>query len=267
MTKAFHGRTMATLTATGNAKAQEGFGPMLSGFTRVPYKDAEAIKAVVSANPNIVAVMLEPVQGEGGLATAEVDYIRAVRDICDTHNLLMMVDEIQTGNGRTGSYFCYQQFDILPDVVTTAKGLGNGVPIGACLARGKAAEVLQPGSHGSTYGGNPLACAAANAVVTTIENDKLAENAAHMGNYLSSAFNVRLQDNPLFKEIRGRGLMLGIVLNQDCTELMAKGTEKGLLLNVTSGNVIRLLPPLTLNEEEADLIVEGVMELIHELNE
>ena len=153
------------------------------------------------------------------------------------------------------------------DVVTTAKGLGNGVPIGACLARGKAAEVLQPGSHGSTYGGNPLACAAANAVVTTIENEKLAENAAHMGNYLASAFNVRLQDNPLFSEIRGRGLMMGIVLTKDCTELMAKGTKKGLLLNVTSGNVIRLLPPLTLTEEEADLIVEGVMELIHELNE
>ena len=141
------------------------------------------------------------------------------------------------------------------------------MPIGACLARGKAADVLQPGSHGSTYGGNPLACAAANAVVTTIENDKLAENAAHMGNYLASAFNVRLQDNPLFSEIRGRGLMMGIVLKKDCTELMAKGTAKGLLLNVTSGNVIRLLPPLTLTEEEADLIVEGVMELIHELNE
>ena len=267
MTKAFHGRTMATLTATGNAKAQEGFGPLLNGFVRVPYMDADAIRAVVRANPNIVAVMLEPVQGEGGLATAGEDYIKAVRDICDQNDLLMLVDEIQTGNGRTGSYFCYQQFGITPDVVTTAKGLGNGVPIGACLARGKAAEVLQPGSHGSTYGGNPLACAAANAVVTTIENEKLAENAAHMGNYLASAFNVRLQDNPLFSEIRGRGLMMGIVLTKDCTELMAKGTKKGLLLNVTSGNVIRLLPPLTLTEEEADLIVEGVMELIHELNE
>jgi len=265
MTKAFHGRTMATLTATGNAKAQEGFGPMLNGFVRVPYMDLDAIQAVAKANPNIVAVMLEPVQGEGGLATASHEYIQGVRALCDKHNLLMILDEIQTGNGRTGSYFCYQQSGILPDVVTTAKGLGNGVPIGACMARGAAAEVLQPGNHGSTYGGNPLACAAAAAVVNTIVNENLAENAARMGQYLRDAFTARLEGNPLFSEIRGRGLMVGLVMTKDCPELMAKGLEKGILLNVTSGNVIRLLPTLPLTEDEADQITDRVMELIQEL--
>lgn len=265
MTKAFHGRTMATLTATGNVKAQEGFGPMLSGFVRVPYRDIDTLKAVAAANPNVVAVMLEPVQGEGGLATASDDYLRDVRALCDEHKLLMILDEIQTGNGRTGRYFCYQHAGILPDVLTTAKGLGNGVPIGACLARSVAADILQPGNHGSTYGGNPLACAAATAVVNTIVNDKLSENAERMGSYLRAAFTKQLQDHPLFEEIRGRGLMIGLVMKKDCPELMAKGLEKGILLNVTSGNVIRLLPTLTLNENEADQIVERVMALIHEL--
>jgi len=265
MTKAFHGRTMATLTATGNVKAQEGFGPMLSGFVRVPYRDIDTLKAVAAANPNVVAVMLEPVQGEGGLATASDDYLRDVRALCDEHKLLMILDEIQTGNGRTGRYFCYQHAGILPDVLTTAKGLGNGVPIGACLARGIAADILQPGNHGSTYGGNPLACAAAAAVVNTIVNEKLSENAERMGDYLRAAFTKQLQDHPLFEEIRGRGLMIGLVMKKDCPELMAKGLEKGILLNVTSGNVIRLLPTLTLNENEADQIVERVMALIHEL--
>lgn len=265
MTKAFHGRTIATLTATGNAKAQEGFGPLLSGFVRVPFMDLATLTAVAKANPNVVAVMLEPVQGEGGLATADEAYLTGVRKLCTDNNLLMILDEIQTGNGRTGSYFCYQQFGFLPDVVTTAKGLGNGVPIGACMARGVAAEVLQPGNHGSTYGGNPLACAAGVAVVNTIVNDKLSERAAQMGDYLRAAFNAKLANNSLFSEIRGRGLMVGIVLKQDCPQLMAKALEKELLLNVTSGNVIRLLPPLTLSEQEADLIVERVMALINEL--
>lgn len=265
MTKAFHGRTIATLTATGNAKAQEGFGPLLSGFVRVPFMDLATLTAVAKANPNVVAVMLEPVQGEGGLATADEAYLTGVRKLCTDNNLLMILDEIQTGNGRTGSYFCYQQFGFLPDVVTTAKGLGNGVPIGACMARGVAAEVLQPGNHGSTYGGNPLACAAGVAVVNTIVNDKLSERAAQMGDYLRAAFNAKLANNSLFSEIRGRGLMVGIVLKQDCPQLMAKALEKELLLNVTSGNVIRLLPPLTLSEQEADMIVERVMALINEL--
>merc|ERR1711879_304037 len=216
MTQAFHGRTMATLTATGNIKAQQGFGPLLNGFVRVPYGDADAIKAVVEANSNIVAVLFETVQGEGGLATATPEYVQGIRQLCDQHELLMMLDEVQTGNARTGSYFSYQQLDVLPDVVTTAKGLGNGVPIGACLARGTAASVLQPG------------------------NDKLIE-------------------------IRGRGLMLGLVMNQDCPHLMAAALEQGLLLNVTAGNIIRLLPPLNLTHEQADQILDGVCSLIETL--
>src|SRR5690606_29826391 len=213
MTKAFHGRTMCSLMATGNTKVQEGFGPLLNGFIRVPYLIIEAIRAVVAANPNVVAVMLEPVQGEGGLATAPADYLQAVRDLCTDKQLLLIFDEVQTGNGRTGKYFCYQHFGFMPDVVTTAKGLGNGVPIGACLARGAAAEVLKPGNHGSTYGGNPLASAAALAVVETIEQEDLCGNAQRMGDYLRQGFRERLQGNPLLQEIRGHGLMIGLVLN------------------------------------------------------
>ena len=266
MTKAFHGRTMGTLTATGNTKVQEGFGPLLNGFIRVPYLNIEAIRAVVAANPNVVAVMLEPVQGEGGLATAPADYLQAVRDICTDKQLLLIFDEVQTGNGRTGKYFCYQHFGFMPDVVTTAKGLGNGVPIGACLARGAAAEVLKPGNHGSTYGGNPLACAAALAVVETIEQEDLCGNAQRMGDYLRQGFRERLQGNPLLQEIRGHGLMIGLVLNQDCPALMATALQQGLLLNVTSGNVIRLLPPLNLSQSEADQILDKVTALILALN-
>lgn len=263
MSQSFHGRTLATLSATGNAKVHAGFGPLVSGFVRVPYNDIAALEAVVQADPQIVAVLLEPVQGEGGLATASGDYLKAVRALCDERQLLMMLDEIQTGNGRTGSYFCYQQFDFLPDVVTTAKGLGNGVPIGACLARGLAADVLQPGNHGSTYGGNPLACAAATAVVETIEGDNLSTNAAAMGDYLRDRFREQLGNNGQLKEIRGRGLMIGLVMNQDCPQLMAQAiTEQKLLLNVTAGNVIRLLPPLNLSKDEADQIVERVVALV-----
>ena len=263
MSQSFHGRTLATLSATGNAKVHEGFGPLVSGFVRVPYNDIDALSAVVKADPQIVAVLLEPVQGEGGLATASADYLKAVRALCDERNLLMMLDEIQTGNGRTGSYFCYQQFGFYPDVLTTAKGLGNGVPIGACLARGKASRVLQPGNHGSTYGGNPLACAAGFAVIETIEQQNLSDNAARMGDYLRQRFSEALNGSGKLKEIRGRGLMIGLVMNQDCPQLMAQAvTEQQLLLNVTAGNVIRLLPPLNLNQNEADQIVERVVALV-----
>ena len=263
MSQSFHGRTLATLSATGNAKVHEGFGPLVSGFVRVPYNDIDALTAVVKADPQIVAVLLEPVQGEGGLATASADYLKAVRALCDERNMLMMLDEIQTGNGRTGSYFCYQQFGFYPDVLTTAKGLGNGVPIGACLARGKASQVLQPGNHGSTYGGNPLACAAGFAVVETIEQQNLSDNATRMGDYLRQRFSEALAGSGKLKEIRGRGLMIGLVMNQDCPQLMAQAvTEQQLLLNVTAGNVIRLLPPLNLNQNEADQIVERVVALV-----
>ncbi len=265
MTQAFHGRTMATVTATGNVNAQKGFGPLLSGFTRVPYGDAAALQAVIEADSNIVAVMFETVQGEGGLATATPEYVQQVRRLCDQHELLMMLDEVQTGNGRTGTYFSYEQLDVKPDVVTTAKGLGNGVPIGACLARGTAAQVLQPGNHGSTYGGNPLSCAAALAVVDTIEQENLCANVQKMSQYLKESFESRLAGNDKLVEIRGRGLMMGLVMNQDCPQLMAKGIEQGLLLNVTAGNVIRLLPPLNLTQDQADIIIERVCALIDSL--
>lgn len=266
MTKAFHGRTMGTLTATGNAKVQDGFGPLLNGFIRVPYRNLDAIRHVVDANPNVVAVMLEPVQGEGGLATASTEYLKGVRELCDEHQLLMLMDEVQTGNGRTGTYFCYQQHDFMPDVVTTAKGLGNGVPIGACLARGVAAEVLKPGNHGSTYGGNPLACAAGLAVVETIEKEDLCKNAQVMGDYLRAGFTKRLAGSERLQEIRGLGLMIGLVLNQDCPTMMADALKEGLLLNVTSGNVVRLLPPLNITTAEADQIIETVSCLIEALS-
>ncbi|WP_369854900.1 aspartate aminotransferase family protein [Candidatus Thalassolituus haligoni] len=267
MSKAFHGRTLATLTATGNAKAQEGFGPLLSGFIRVPYNDLDTLTKVAGVNAsNVVAVMLETVQGEGGLATASLEYLQGVRALCDQHKWLMMVDEVQTGNGRTGSYFSYQQLGFVPDVVTTAKGLGNGIPIGACLARGAAAEVLQPGSHGSTYGGNPLCSAVALSVVETIEADNLCANAREMGEYLATGFRQRLQNNPHLIDIRGRGLMMGLVMDRDCPELMARGLEYGILLNVTAGNVIRLLPALNLHKDDADKIIDIVCNLIDSLD-
>lgn len=266
MTKAFHGRTMGTLTATGNAKAQEGFGPLLSGFIRVPYNDLDTLTAVAKANPNVVAVMLETVQGEGGLATGSLEFLQGVRSLCDANEWLMLADEVQTGNGRTGSYFSYQQLGFVPDVVTTAKGLGNGLPIGACMARGKAAEILQPGSHGSTYGGNPLCSAVALAVVNTIESEGLCNNAREMGEYLAAEFRQRLAGNSKLVDIRGRGLMIGLVMSQDCPELVGKALEKGLLINVTAGNVIRLLPALNLNKADADKIVELVCELVESLD-
>ena len=266
MKKAFHGRTMGAMAATGNVKVQEGFGPMLNGFVRVPFMDAQAIRSLVAANPNIVAVMLEPVQGEGGLATGSAEYLKEVRQICDENNLLMMLDEVQTGNGRTGQYFCYQHYGFLPDVVTTAKGLANGVPIGACLTSGKAVNIFQPGNHGSTYGGNPLACAAGLAVVNTIIDENLCANAQSMGDYIREGFQQSLADSNKLVEIRGLGLMIGLVLTQDCPNLMADALDSGILLNVTSGNVVRLLPPLNISKSEADQIIEKVTELVLAVN-
>lgn len=266
MEKAFHGRTMGALAATGNLSVQAGFGPMLNGFIRVPYMDAAAIEAVIKANPNVTAVMLEPIQGEGGLATASAEYLLAVRALCDKHNLLMMLDEVQTGNGRTGKFFCYQHYDFLPDVVTTAKGLGNGVPIGACLTRGKAASIFGHGNHGSTFGGNPLACAAGLAVVNTIVQENLCEHAQSMGEYMRQQFRERLAASDILLDIRGLGLMLGLVLKQSCPQLMAAALDEGILLNVTSGNVVRLLPPLNIDQQEADLIIDKVVSLIQALN-
>ncbi len=261
--ESFHGRTMATLTATGNRKVQAGFEPLLKGFVRVPYNDVEAIAQIAENNPDVVAVLVEPVQGEGGIKIPSDDYLAKLRGICDDKGWLLMLDEVQTGNGRTGTYFAYQQSGVMPDVVTTAKGLGNGVPIGACLARGDAAELMKPGSHGSTYGGNPFVCAAACAVVDTIVEEKLCERAAKLGEQMLARFKTALKGNNNVADIRGKGLMLAIELTDDCTDLVGKAIDAGLLINVTQGNIIRLLPPLTMTDTEADAVVDGVVDLIN----
>lgn len=256
----FHGRTMATLSATGNKKIKVGFAPLVSGFVHVPYDDLEAIKA--AATPNTVAVMVEPIQGEGGVRVPSPNYLPELRKLCDERGWLLVLDEIQTGNGRTGQYFAYQHFGILPDVVTTAKGLGNGVPIGACLARGQAAATFQPGNHGSTFGGNPLACSAALAVIKTITEKQLSQRAAELGERMQQKFRAALANTPGVVDIRGCGLMMGIQLDQDCAELVERAKLAGLLINVTAGNTIRLLPPLILSNEQADEIVRVVVDLI-----
>ncbi|MBD3610743.1 MAG: acetylornithine transaminase [Gammaproteobacteria bacterium] len=260
----FHGRTMATLTATGNRKVQAGFEPLVQGFARVDYNDLDGIRNVASNNHNVVAVMVEPVTGEGGIAIPDEDYLTGIREICDEHGWLMMLDEIQTGMGRTGEMFAFQHSNVIPDVMTLAKGLGNGVPIGACVARGDAAEVLQPGKHGSTFGGNPLVCAVALAVVNTLEQDKLVARAAELGQRMLDGFSVRLADVDAVNEFRGQGLMLGIELDRPCGELVGTALEQGLLINVTADSVVRLLPPLILSDQQADTIVEKVSDLIRE---
>ena len=263
MNGSFHGRTMATLSATGNPKIKAGFSPLLSGFTHVDYDDIEAVKQV--DDTKVVAILVEPVQGEGGVNVPSADYLNQLREICDANNWLLMLDEIQTGNGRTGAYFAYQHNGILPDVVTTAKGLGNGLPIGACLTRGKACEVLQPGNHGSTFGGNPLVCAGAKTVLETIVADKLIDNSATMGRYLVDTLSSKLAGNNKVANIRGKGLMVGIELMQDCPELVAKAMEAGVLLNVTAGNTIRLLPPMIITQAQADDLISVIIKLIEAL--
>ena len=263
---AFHGRTMATLTATGNRKVQAGFEPLVSGFVRVPFNDLESIKQAATHNQNIVAVFIEPIQGEGGIQVADQAYLQGLRALCDDQDWLLMIDEVQSGNGRTGQFFSYQHADILPDVVTTAKGLANGVPIGVCLAATQAAHVLGPGNHGSTFGGNPLSCAAAHAVLDVFESEQIVSRAASMGQYLRDKLAFALQGVNGVKEIRGQGLMIGIELEMDCAELVGQALDEGLLINVTAGSVVRLLPPLILSEEEADQISEVLSRLIKGLS-
>lgn len=258
----FHGRTMATLTATGNRKVHAGFEPLLNGFIRTQFNDIEAIKGIAGNNTNVTAVLVEPILGEAGIVIPDPEYLSKLRAICDDKGWLLMLDEVQTGNGRTGTYFEYLDHDIAPDVVTTAKGLGNGMPIGVCLARGEAAGLFEPGNHGSTFGGNPLACAAALAVIDTIEQESLCSRARILGDRILSGFNKSLTGNNQVKEIRGKGLMLAIELNEDAPNLVNDALEAGILINVAQGNVIRLLPPLTLTDEEADSIVESVSNLI-----
>jgi acetylornithine/N-succinyldiaminopimelate aminotransferase len=258
----FHGRTLATLSATGNRKVQAGFEPLVQGFVRVPYDDIEAIETAAANRPNIVAILVEPIQGEGGIRIPAPDYGQRLRALCDRHGWLLICDEIQTGMGRTGRWFGHEHGGTAPDVVTLAKGLANGVPIGACLARGAAADVFGPGSHGSTFGGNPLVCRAARAVLETIVAEDLIANAAEQGAYLLDGFRTALTDLPGVVEVRGRGLMLGIELDRPCADLVGQALEAGLLINVTAERVIRLLPPLILARSEADRLLEGLTALI-----
>ena len=262
MEGSFHGRTMATLTATGNRKVHAGFEPLVQGFIRAPYNDIEAIKSIASNNSNVVAVLVEPIIGEGGINIPADDYLNQIRDICDANDWLMMVDEIQTGICRTGKWFAHQHNGITPDVMTLAKALGNGVPIGACLAKGRAATLFQPGHHGSTYGGNPLVTSAALAVIETCEKDKLAARATALSERIISGFKEKLKDNNAVVDIRAKGLMIGIQLDRPCAELVKAGLDAGILINVTAGDVVRLLPPLIITDEQADKIVELVSELI-----
>ncbi len=258
----FHGRTLATLTATGNRKVQAGFEPLVKGFIRVPYNDIGSVNAISEQKNSVVAIMVEPVQGEGGIQVPDNDYLQKLRQLCDANDWLLIIDEIQCAIGRTGTFFCYEQSGILPDVVTIAKGLANGVPIGACLASGEAAEVMQPGTHGSTFGGNPLSCATALTVLQEVEVNNLAERAAELGNRMMEQFRARLEGLNIVKEIRGKGLMIGIELDSPCGDLVTRAFDKGLLINVTAEKVVRLLPHLTTTDEEADLIVDIVSELI-----
>lgn len=258
----FHGRTLATLSATGNRKIHAGFEPLVHGFIRVPYNDLDAIQQVASNSKNVVAILVEPIQGEGGINIPDSDYLNGIRNLCDENDWLMMLDEIQTGMCRTAKWFAHQHNNIKPDVMTLAKSLGNGVPIGACLASGKAASLFQPGNHGSTYGGNPLACHVALNVINALQDMNANEKAKNMGNYLLTEFQKQLSDNDGVIDIRGSGLMMAIQLDRPCAELVALGIEHGLLINVTANNVVRLLPPLIISQSEADELVEKLVHLI-----
>ena len=264
MERAFHGRTMATLSATGNRKAQAGFEPLVSGFVRVPYDDLDAIRVVAEHNKNVVAVMLEIVQGEGGIQLASLEFQKGLRQLCDELGWLLICDEVQCGMARTGKWFGYQHAGIQPEVVTLAKGLGSGVPIGACLASGKAAGLFGPGNHGSTFGGNPLACTAALTTIETIEQDGLMANAERVGALIRQLMGEALAATKGVVEIRGHGLMIGIELDRPCGELVGKALAAGLLINVTADKVVRLLPPLIFSENEAKELVDRSAPLIKE---
>lgn len=266
MEHAFHGRTLATLSATGNRKVQAGFEPLVQGFVRAPYDDVDAIRTIANNNPNVVAILVEPVQGEGGVHIPAPEYLNVLREICNRQKWLLMLDEVQTGNGRTGAQFAYQHNGILPDVVTTAKGLGNGFPIGCCLARGETARLFQPGNHGSTFGGNPLGCAAALAVLDVLQNENLYQQAAKMGNRLLEMFTASLDGCEQIAAIRGKGMMIGIELKKDCPTLVQQAATQKLLINVTAGKVIRLLPPLNLSNQDADHLVAVLSGLIRQLD-
>ena len=262
MEKSFHGRTMATLTATGNRKAQAGFEPLLTGFVRVPYDDLAAVEQIATNNKNIVAVLVETYQGEGGVNIPQVNYLDGLRQLCNQNNWLLMLDEVQCGIGRTGKWFAFQHSNSSPDVITLAKGLGSGVPIGACIAKGPAAEVFKPGNHASTFGGNPLVCKAALTTLDVIEQDQLMQNAISMGNLMRDRFKEKLANWSDVIKIRGQGLMLGIELPIACGELVKEALAVKLLINVTSEKVVRLLPALVITQTEAEQIVDMTSSII-----
>ena len=262
MEKAFHGRTMATLTATGSRKIQAGFEPLLSGFARVPFNDLDAIRHVAEHNKSVVAVLLEVVQGEGGINVLPSEFLIELRKICDANGWLLMLDEVQTGIGRTGTWFGFQHSGVMPDVMALAKGLGSGMPIGACLARGAAADVFQPGNHGSTFGGNPLACAAALATLDAIEEEKLLENVNVRGDAIRAGLRAALSGVHGVVDIRGEGMMIGVELDRPCGELVGVARDAGVLINVTADTVIRLVPPLVYGAAEVDALVAAVSGIV-----
>ncbi len=269
MDKSFHGRTLATLSATGNRKVQAGFEPLVPGFVRVPFDDLDAVRHVAEHDLSVVAVLVEPVQGEGGVNIPHdaAGYLRGLREICDKHGWLLMLDEVQSGIARTGAWFSFQHAGIEPDVMTLAKGLGSGVPVGACLARGAAAEVFTPGKHGSTFGGNPLACTAALATLEAIEQEKLGAHAEQLGNWINSALAAKLKGVPGVVTIRNAGLMIGIELDRPCGGLVRQALDAGLLINVTADSVVRLLPPLVMQQDEAQQLVDILSGLIRKFLE
>ncbi len=261
--QSFHGRTMATLSATGNPKVQAGFSPLVSEFIHVDFNNISAIKSHED-NTSVVAVMLEPIQGESGVIIPDDDYLNQVQEICQKNNWLLILDEVQTGIARSGKMFAHQYNNIIPDILTLAKGLGNGVPIGACLAKGKASELLTPGTHGSTFGGNPLVCKTALTVLDVIKKDNILDNVSNMGKYLASEFKEKLKHSDKVVQIRQKGLMIAIELNQDCTKLLQKALDKKLLINIT-GQSIRLLPPLIINKTQSDSLIDTIYELVENL--
>ncbi len=262
--KAFHGRSLATLSATGNAKVQKGFEPLVPGFVRVPLNDLNALQDMANTRPNVVAVFLEAIQGEGGINLARADYLKGVRALCDKQGWLMMVDEVQCGMGRSGKWFSHQWAGIVPDVVPMAKGLGSGVPIGAIIAKGIAAETFKPGNHGTTFGGNPLAMRAALTTIEVMEKDGLVANAHLMGQLIRDQLTAKLKHLPGFKEVRGQGLMLGVQLDRPCAEIVPAALKAGLVLNVTADSVVRLLPPLIYQTAHAQLLVDTLVPIIEQ---
>ena len=264
MDRSFHGRTLATLSATGNSKVKNGFHPLVEGFVHIPYDDIDSLQEIAGNDDSVVAVMLEPVQGEGGVVVPAEGYLAAIREICDQKNWLMVLDEVQTGMCRTGEWFAWQHTDTRPDIMTLAKSLANGFPIGACLVKDSIAEIMVPGTHASTFGGSPLASRAALAVIEQMENHEIAARVAELGPGMLQLFREKLHDLDGVVDVRGLGLMIGIELREDCADLVTRALEKKILINVTAGKVVRLLPPLTISDEEMLEIVDLVSQLIRE---